>query len=735
MSLRGDAEIDSLLSLMGGGDESTEHILSNGDSGQCDEGSEKRKSKKSKKRRRDVGEISLEATYVKSRLDQDCFAWPQSKSGQRLLTLGTGLAHDCKGYVESYSSEETHRHYGSAPCSQCNESSSTHELCVSFDAQQYKDMEHTPYMSLISIIVAARNARCVLGEYYIASASKKNVSLLPPTNSVHSTSSVISRRLDFFSGRVLIELRKLETKHRMFNIPTKDHLMYLKKKTQPMINAITSYKKALNNSCSDIEVTDQRLKAMACCDMVYYRCYYTSITFCNSRSGADKNVDLMPFIPHPSTYFSCSGLAWDVRDSGSKTLAIFLGKSSNGPGDSRHDFMKYAASLDEFTRNTIMDTWGLKSRLNRKRSATVANNPLLVLWQSRFLETVRHVWATGYTSAVSAGLLETRLSQPNNKSGKASCKSGSIDILRNEAFASFDIDVTDIPRNETLSISEAVSFWKDANRDYPANFYAYACPTKSSIKIISNLLKHQPDNKHAVEAGAGTGYWSALINSTGNTMLPYDISPPSQSTPNSYHGSTPTFLHVKSASIFKDSSVTTLHESAATLMLCYPPPRAKMAFTTLSTHIQYGGQTVILIGEWQGLTANAEFEELLTLHFYCSTNEQLPTWGTDATYLTIWERNDEKKTMCPDRDYFSPSFGYCSSQPCSNTAKRRCRFARCLQYCSDLCFQKHGSPRRACLALHMVQLPLEHDLSFDSDAHFVDLQDFDDVKQSAKKSR
>ena len=574
-------------------------------------------------------------------------------------------------------------------------------------------------------IVAARNARCVLGEYYISSASKNNVSLLPPTNSVHSTSSVISRRLDLFSGRVLVELRKLETKHRMFNIPTQDNLMYLKQKTQTMINAITSYKKVLTISCSDIEVMDYRLKAIACCDMLYYRCYYTSITFCNSPSGADKNVDLMPLIPHPSTYFSCSGLAWDARDSGSKALAIFLGESNEGRDNSSHNFTKYAAPLDESTRSMIMDTWGLKSRLNYKSSATVANNPLLILWQSRFLETVRHVWATGYANAISARLLDTRSFQLNTTSGKASYKTGGIGI-----FGNVNIGIPDFPRNETLSVSEAVSCWKDSNRDYPANFYAYACPTKSSIMKISNLLKLQPNNKNAIEAGAGTGYWSALINSSGNTVLPYDISPPSQSTQNSYHGNTPTFTYVKSASIFQESSITTLHESAATLLLCYPPPQAEMASTALSKHIEYGGQNVIYIGEWQGLTADAEFEELLTQHFYCLSSELLPTWGTDATYLTIWERKDVKKPGCPGRDLFSPSFGYCSSQPCSNTAQRRCKFARCLQYCSEVCFQKHDSSRRACLALHMVQLPLESDFLFDSDAHFVDLNV--EVKQRAK---
>ena len=76
------------------------------------------------------------------------------------------------------------------------------------------------------------------------------------------------------------------------------------------------------------------------------------------------------------------------------------------------------------------------------------------------------------------------------------------------------------------------------------------------------------------------------------------------------------------------------------LLLCYPPPGCDMAHKTLTTHIKRGGHIVIHIGEWQGLTGDANFEALLSEHFYCNEDDvlQLPLWGTDATYLTIWRR-------------------------------------------------------------------------------------------------
>ena len=707
MSLRGDDEIDALLSLMGGADDDATRSSIPSVAAQTEQPKRRKKSKKSSRNK----ETNHRTFYLESRLESNCLSWPMSRDGHRLLSLGTGLAHDCTGY----SAPDAVRTYGSACCTECGKSSSTHELCLSLDSRQKQDLENTPYMPLVTMIVAARNARCLLGEYYVdikASTPKNHPPLTPPVNSVQSTSKLVSRRLDLFSGRVLAELRQMETNYRTSGI-TYDDLILLKEKAQSMIQAITYYQKTISLTESDIVVISERLKAMSFCDMVYYRCYYSSVVFCSGNTDSDNNVDLMTLIPHPPTYFSCPGLAWDVLESGRKALNAFLGVSKDSTDYNSNSPQYTAAPLDENMINMLLDNWGLRSRLDFQ-DASALHNPLLSLWQSRFAETVRHVWATGYSHTVSRDVLN------GTSSNNAKTHHGTTTE-----------DVNELPHNDTIAISKSVSMWRDSIRDYPANFYAYACPTPSCFKMIAKYL--QSNTQSAVEAGAGTGYWSALINKKKSLILPYDIAPPSHQMPNSYHGLIPSFTDVTLAKSF-DQFKGVSQQSTSTLFLCYPPPASDMAFSCLSTHMQNGGHTLIHIGEWHGLTGNAAFENILTQNFYCEESELLPLWGTDATYLTIWKRKG-KGHQHSEIELHLPSFGFCSSQPCNNIATRRCRLARCLQYCSKACFQRHQSSRRAYLALHMIHLPEDQDLSFNCDHQFVDLQQDEDVQERKKKKR
>ena len=128
---------------------------------------------------------------------------------------------------------------------------------------------------------------------------------------------------------------------------------------------------------------------------------------------------------------------------------------------------------------------------------------------------------------------------------------------------------------------------------------------------------------------------------------------------------------------------------------------------------------VLHIGEWQGLTGDASFEDLLRRNFSCLEKDTvpLPVWGTDATYLTVW-----RKKSSGSEDELQPShlptIGYCSVEGCSNLARRRCRFARCLQYCSMDCYRRHSSQRRPVLAVHMLN---EDASNYEDDGHFIDL--------------
>ena len=248
-----------------------------------------------------------------------------------------------------------------------------------------------------------------------------------------------------------------------------------------------------------------------------------------------------------------------------------------------------------------------------------------------------------------------------------------------------------------------------------------------------------------LEAGAGTGYWSALLNAKlhgikKEPVVAYDLTPPSSNNgkvveSNEYHGNIPTFLRVHQADTLSQalsSSAITSGASTA-LLLCYPPPASDMAYNALSAHISKGGRIVVHVGEWQGLTGSNEFEALLKKEFSCQETDvvPLPSWGTDATYLTIWSRK-----VSGDEDggasatLFSPAIGFCSVEQCSSAARKRCRYARSLQYCSRDCYQKHSTQRKAILALHMVHTISGDELKYENDGHFMDLKQISIKRES-----
>lgn len=794
MALRGDDEIDSILAMMGGGDggDSASNITSYASRSPADRASsasastainpsppktknytskrddvkrkDKPKKKKSKNKRSandtsgvDQASISgnTPSLFADTRLTQNPFNWPCTDDGQRWLHLGCGLAHDCKSYTASSNTDSNinEQLYGFSVCQSCGKSSATHELCLSSpikdgarstndDDVSGRDSVH-PYsvQSIAYIIVANRNVRCLIGEYH---SSSNTGNLSPPVGSTLSSAELISKRLDVFVGRALAGVRGLLNKvssarigqqqkkssskshsrpSDVLSIPTSD-VELLRDKSSALIKAAMDYKNAMNSKSINVRDTavsliDARLVVMASSDDVYYRCYYAAITSNNATGGAK----MMAMIPHPATYFTCPGLTWDSSNIGQRALRFFVDSDDSIIGDT-------AASL-------LLDTWGLRSRLSTDNLAGKddrCSNPLLILWQSRLLETIRHIWTTGYSSVVSRRAL---LNTTNRK--------GRLDIKNNNA------QEIQLKLNDTTAISDAVSLWRDSVRDYPANYYAYAAPTDEALEAIRSILELSGGG--AVEAGAGTGYWAALINrSLGKSkfsVIPYDIAPPSylsesSAVSNEYHGRIPTFTNVQQANTFEMALSDSERQSMTkTLILCYPPPGSDMGANALSMHLSNGGDTLIHIGEWQGLTGNAAFESLLSKHFICAdcNVKYLSMWGSDATYLTIWKRQRDTNDATKHPASYSPAFGYCSSQPCSHLAKRRCRFARCLQYCSIGCFEKHATARRSFLALHMVHVSSddEDEMKYENDFHFMDLGRIkvveDDLVEQTKRNR
>ena len=113
----------------------------------------------------------------------------------------------------------------------------------------------------------------------------------------------------------------------------------------------------------------------------------------------------------------------------------------------------------------------------------------------------------------------------------------------------------------------------------------------------------------------------------------------------------------------------------------------------------------------------------------------LPLWGTDATYLSIWRKN-QSDAASEHAQSISAGIGFCSVIKCPNRARRRSRFARCVQYCSPECFEADFTSRRAIFALHMINLTTCNELNFENDNHFMPLLDhFAHVDQSQKKRK
>lgn len=725
MALNGDDEIELLLSQMGGGGAAAAPAHAETTSEKVTSEKKKKKSinkdersshkRKKKKRKRDHSKDDVVAKdsstiFAESRLTQNPHDWPCCSNGIRLLELGSGLMHDCNGYSSSAEKKETNK-YGSNLCKSCCKSAATHELCIS-SSKTNKDNDHHddhPFSatSIASIITSARNARCILGEYYKETESQKQ-KVTPPVNATRVSAKLIMSKLDLYVGRILSRVKKMENNRTRSALISSSDIDLLREKVSTLVKATFTYKEAIKPTASGVALVEARLAAMAACDDVYYRSYYA----CFFLVG---QIDLTPLVPHPATYFTCPGLAWDASDSGMTAFDVFMGD----------------AELDDATKELLLDSWCLNERLTSSKARQA--NPLLSLWQSRFLENIRHIWTTKYTHVKSPLALKAELNMKH------------LD----------DNNADPLIRHETYALSPEAETWRGSIRDYPANFYAYASPTPKVLDAILEASLHERGS--VVEAGAGTGYLSAIIASQTkrdtsgeerlpSSVFPYDITPPRQSieaASNEYHGQVPTFIDVNQAHSFEQASQSILAECGTNtcLLLCYPPPASEMASIALSQYIATGGETVLHIGEWKGLTGSQLFESMLCENFSCKENDAipLPIWGTDATYLSIWRKN-QTDAASEHAKSISAGIGFCSVIKCPNQARRRCRFARCVQYCSQECFEADFRPRRAIFALHMIHLTACNELNFENDNHFMPLLDFESgqlahVDQSQKKRK
>jgi len=167
---------------------------------------------------------------------------------------------------------------------------------------------------------------------------------------------------------------------------------------------------------------------------------------------------------------------------------------------------------------------------------------------------------------------------------------------------------------------------------------------------------------------------------------------------NEYHGLSPSYFTVNQAESKDISSLLRNRNDVekVALLLCYAPPLTSMAEDTVKMFVKYGGEVLIHIGEFKGLTGSKVFETFLQRNFCLKHRVQCLHWGTDAAEATVWVKKSKMK-------------GSISSSlllPCShclrNEGIKRFKALRQFVYCSSECFIQHSKTRHVSSSFSFV---------------------------------
>lgn len=211
----------------------------------------------------------------------------------------------------------------------------------------------------------------------------------------------------------------------------------------------------------------------------------------------------------------------------------------------------------------------------------------------------------------------------------------------------------------------------------PLQRCSFAIPNEAALVA---LARRAP----LVEMGAGTGYWSALLQQRGVCIAPFDAQPPSTDSNNAFFGHTFTDVMHGDASLFGPAASPGGDREAGAgegrgavddlasraLLLTWPNnPDAddnphllaanapgKVCQPTwdancLQRYVAAGGATVCYVGEREaavrvergrrsesGASATRAFQRMLAQHYALAETHPLPCWPHNCDDLTIWVR-------------------------------------------------------------------------------------------------
>ena len=169
-------------------------------------------------------------------------------------------------------------------------------------------------------------------------------------------------------------------------------------------------------------------------------------------------------------------------------------------------------------------------------------------------------------------------------------------------------------------------------RELAARF-AWAVPDESALTVLAALGP-------LVEAGAGTGYWAALLRDRGADVLAYDVAPPGGPVPNAYHPGRHTWTEVRPG----DAVTAVRAHPDRTLLLCWPP------FDDDAAGYQavraYRGEILAYVGDAPGgATGTPRLHQELALNWTPRSTTALPAWPGLADRLVVYGRNPRRRPL------------------------------------------------------------------------------------------
>ncbi|WP_432837386.1 hypothetical protein [Dactylosporangium sp. CA-092794] len=176
---------------------------------------------------------------------------------------------------------------------------------------------------------------------------------------------------------------------------------------------------------------------------------------------------------------------------------------------------------------------------------------------------------------------------------------------------------------------------------------AWSVPTEAALGLIAD---HGP----ILDAGAGTGYWAALLRARGADVVATDATPPDGGG-NPFHRERATWAPVERL----PSVAAVRRHRDRTLLLCWPPPEDDAAgYAALRAY--RGGTLLYVGGDAEGPTGTARLHRELDLNWTPTDDLALPSWPGIPDRLTVWRRNPSRRPhrqrdRCPECRRFVPT--------------------------------------------------------------------------------